>query len=166
MDKTIVSIVLAKPLAYKNFDCGVDVLNRYLKQFAKKNDTLNVGRTYVLLDSGCVSGFYTVSMGEIRFESLTEESRKKLPRYPLPVVRIGRLAVDKDMQGKGFGRHLLMDALFRAWRVSQEIALFSVVVDAKDESAKNFYLRYGFVPYSDRDFSLFLPITTIQKLFQ
>lgn len=152
-----------KPSLLSKFDCGAEDLNTYLKRFAKKNDKLGIGRTYVLLDKTRALGFYTVSMAQIEFKSLPKPSQGKLPRYPIPVVRIGRLAVDLSAQGQGLGEFLLMDALTRCLRVSEEIAVFAVVVDAKNDQAKDFYLKYGFIPLEDQELSLFLPLKTIEK---
>ncbi len=89
---------------------------------------------------------------------------RKLPRYPLvPGTLLGRLAVDQRHQGKGYGRHLLADALYRAMR--SEIASFAVIVDAKDENAKRFYEREGFRAFPDQPMKLFLTMAEIEPLF-
>jgi len=153
-----------KPSLLSKFDCGVEELNIYLKRFAKKNDKLGVGKTYVLLGKACALGFYTVSMAQIEFKTLPKPSQGKLPRYPIPAVRIGRLAIDRGSQGQGLGEFLLMDALHRSLRVSEEIAIFAVIVDAKSNQAKKFYLKYGFIPLEDQELSLFLPLSTIGQV--
>ncbi len=145
------------------FDCGENNLNTYLKQFAKKNDSLGIGRTYALIERSKVLGYYTVSMAQVEFQSLPKGALVSLPKYPLPAIRIGRLAIDLQSQGKGFGEYLLMDALSRSVRVSEEVAVFAVIVDAKNKRAKKFYLRYGFIPFEDSPLSLFLPISTIRS---
>ncbi|MBI3258295.1 MAG: GNAT family N-acetyltransferase [Ignavibacteriae bacterium] len=160
----IEAISKLKPSQIAHFDCGVEELNFYLKRFAKKNDRLGIGRTYVLLDQVKAIGYYTVSMAQIEFESLSHNFQQSLPKYPLPAVRIGRLAIDKNFQGKGLGEHLLMDSLERCERVSKEIAVFAVIVDAKNNKAKDFYIRYGFIPFIDRNLSLFLPMSTINQI--
>ena len=87
---------------------------------------------------------------------------RKLPRYPLvPATLLGRLAVDQNYQGRGYGRFLLADALFRA--VRSEIASFAVVVDAKDEAARRFYERESFLPFPDRPIRLFRPMADIEN---
>lgn len=89
---------------------------------------------------------------------------RKLPRYPtVPTTLLGRLAIDHRYKGKGAGRHLLMDALRRSMR--SEIASFAVVVDAKDEGARDFYRRDGFMPFQETPMRLFLPMATIRKVF-
>ena len=96
---------------------------------------------------------------------LPEEAVRKLPRYPLvPATLLGRLAVDRRHQGKGYGRYLLADALFRA--VRSEIASFAVIVDAKDDNARRFYERESFLPFPDRLMRLFRPMADVERLFQ
>lgn len=156
-------IVDIKPSLLSKFDCGVEELNTYLKRFAKKNDKLGVGRTYVLIEGTGVLGYYTLSMAQIEFKSLPKSASGRLPKYPIPAVRIGRLAVSANAQGRGLGEFLLMDALSRCLGVSEEIATFAVIVDAKDQQAKNFYLKYGFLPFEDQELSLFLPMSTVGR---
>jgi len=159
----ILPILQVKPACYKNFNCGVGELNSYLKRFAKKNDKLNVGRTYLLLDNETVVGFYTVSVGNIEFQSLPQEISTRLPKYPLPVFRICRLAIDQQFQ-KGLGEYILMEAFLNALSVASKVALFAVVVDAKDETAKTFYQHYGFISYQDMDLSLFISLDSLEEL--
>lgn len=144
------------------FDCGEEPLNSYLKQFAGQHAKNNISRTFIL--SNCSSkaiGYYTLSAGSIQFETLPETIKKKLPRYPVPIARIGRLAVDKNSQGQSFGEHLLMDALHRCTVLANEIALVGVVVDAKHRKAKSFYERYGFNELSQTPLTLFISIRDI-----
>lgn len=90
---------------------------------------------------------------------------QKLPRYPVvPATLIGRLAVDKRFRGKAIGELLLMDALGRCLSVSKEVACVAVVVDAKDATAKGFYMKYGFVELPGADKRLFIPIATVQGM--
>nr|WP_254567209.1 GNAT family N-acetyltransferase [Oscillatoria sp. HE19RPO] len=105
-------------------------------------------------------------MAELKRESLPSQSTKGLPRYPIPVMRIGKLAVTQAMQGKGLGETLVIDAFVKVMRFSKDIGVFGVTVDALNESAKAFYIRYGFIPLSDNQSSLFIPLKTIQSGFQ
>jgi len=148
------------------FDCGVPKLNEYLKQYAGQNDKKGIAKTFIaILPEGGnqIYGYYSVSMSSIEFDSVNENIRKRLPRYPVPAMLIGQMAVDKSMQGRGLGEKLLMDALSRAVRLAEEVGIFAVRVDASDNQAKQFYLKYGFVPLLDEELSLFLPMTTIVK---
>lgn len=156
-------IVDVKPSLLSKFDCGVEALNAYFRRFAKKNDKLGIGRTYVLIEGAAVLGYYTLSMAHVEFNSIPKQAPSRLPKYPIPAARIGRLAVSVNAQGRGLGEFLLMDALSRCLRVSEEVATFAVIVDAKDQRAKNFYLKYGFLPFEDEKLSLFLPMSTIAK---
>jgi GNAT superfamily N-acetyltransferase len=100
----------------------------------------------LLLQDGTIGGYYTVSSTAVKLAQLPEQVIKKLPRYPLvPATLLGRLAIDRSHQGKGYGRFLLADALHRA--VRSEIASFAVIVDAKDDNARRFYERESFLPF-------------------
>src|SRR5947209_4727733 len=127
MHKTL-SILDVLPSKYRDFSCGYSQLDEYLTRFAKTNHKKGIGKTFVLLIDSTVVGYYTVSMGEIEFSSIPENLRTGLPKYPIPVARIGRLAVHSDFQGKGLGSHLLVDALKRIADASQTIAVYAVVV--------------------------------------
>lgn len=96
----VTPILKIKPSFLSKFNCGAEELNTYLKRFAKKNDKLGVGRTYVLIKNDQVFGYYTVSTAQIEFKALPKASQNQLPKYPLPAVRIGRLAIDAKLQRK------------------------------------------------------------------
>ncbi|MGO7423319.1 GNAT family N-acetyltransferase, partial [Rhizobium ruizarguesonis] len=114
---------------------------------------------------GAVAGYYTLSWTAVNLGELPEKAVRKLPRYPVvPATLLGRLAIDRRHQGKGYGRFLLADALFRA--VRSEIASFAVVVDAKDENARRLYERESFFPFPDQPMKLFRPMADIEQLFK
>ncbi|AIE85912.1 GCN5-related N-acetyltransferase [Fimbriimonas ginsengisoli Gsoil 348] len=115
-------------------------------------------------DDPRVIGYYTLSAGGVIFENLPDEVRRKLPRYPMPVAHLGRMAVDKDFQGRGYGALLLLDALKRALAVSADMAIAGVEVRAKSPSVKAFYARYGFIELLDDHLHMYLPIDTIRAL--
>ena len=118
----------------------------------------------LLLADGMIAGYYTLSSTSVQLAELPEQVVRKLPRYPLvPATLLGRLAVDRRQQGKGYGRFLLADALFRAAR--SEIASFAVIVDAKDGNARRFYERESFLPFPDQPMRLFRPMADIRRLF-
>ena len=145
------------------FDCGKPQLNEYLKKYAWQNQKRRYSITFVatIENTKEIAGYYCTSASSIEFAKIPDAVNKKLPKYPAPVMLIGQLAVDKNMQGKGLGKLLLMHALSRAVRISSEIGIFAVRVDAMDQEAKDFYLKYGFIPLKDAEFSLILPIKTI-----
>ena len=145
------------------FDCGKPQLNNYLKKYAWQNQQKRYSITFIATveNSKEIAGYYCTSASSIEFANLPDTLNKKLPKYPAPVMLIGQLAVDKKMQGKGLGKVLLMHALSRAVRISSEMGIFAVRVDAMDREAKDFYLKYGFIPLKDAKFSLIIPIKTI-----
>ncbi|MBM3277306.1 MAG: GNAT family N-acetyltransferase [Candidatus Handelsmanbacteria bacterium] len=150
------------------FSSGSPPLDHYLQQQAGQEARRHLAVTFVLVDADrqILAGYYTLSATSIRLGELPTEIAQKLPRYPLvPATLLGRLAVDTSYQGKRLGEFLLMDALRRSFTQSQAIASMAVVVDAKDEGARRFYERYGFIKFPDQPFRLFLPMQTIAKLF-
>lgn len=148
----------------RHFSCGVSPLDEYFKRFAKGNHTKNIGKSFALIDeNNLVIGYYTTSMASIDFKSLPIDVSNKLPKYPVPVARIARLAVDIKKQRCGWGEFLLVDALIRIREASTLVAAYGVIVDAKDEKAKSFYLRFGFTSLLDNNLCLFLPIDSIKE---
>ncbi len=148
------------------FDCGVEEMNRYLQQSAGQNARRDISRTYVAVVPSHpiqVLGYYTLTLRSIGFQELPKE--KRLPRYPIPLVHLGRLAISLQEQGKGLGRFLLLDALRRALFISEEGGGYAVEVTALDEQAARFYARYGFVPVDDADpLHLYLTMQTIRNV--
>lgn len=165
MTKKTYPILNIAPESYKHFCCGRPKLDEYLKRFAKGNHKKGLGKTYILQEEDCVIGFYTISMGMIEFSSIPDSKNHGLPKYPIPVAKLGRLAVEERWKGRGIGKYLLIDAFRRIHDASQLIAAYGIVVDAKDKDAKDFYKHFGFTEYKDNPLSLFLPMETIQRLF-
>lgn len=147
------------------FESGVQPLDRYLRLQAGQDARKKMTAVFVLvLPTGEIAGFYTLCATAVKLTDLPMKLARKLPRYPLvPATLLGRLAVDRREQGKGYGRFLLADALFRALR--SEVASFAVIVDAKDDTARRFYERESFRPFPDHPMKLFLPMTDIEGLF-
>lgn len=118
----------------------------------------------LVLHDSTIAGYYTLSSTSVQIAELPVQTARKLPRYPLvPATLLGRLAIDRRQQGKGYGRFLLGDALYRASR--SEIASFAVVVDAKDENARRFYERESFLSLPDQPMKFFRPMADIRGLF-
>lgn len=147
------------------FSCGVPALDMYLRRQARQDLERKLAAVFVLTsDSRTINGFYTLSAHAILSTDLPENQAKKLPRFPLPVTLLGRMGVSQNLQGQRLGEFLLMHALERAWIGSQQVASWAVVVDAK-AGAREFYLKHDFVPFPSQPDRLFLPMTTIEKLF-
>ncbi len=148
------------------FDCGEAALNDFLLRQAGQLQRRGFGKTYIALseDATTVTGFVTVSAGQVDMAHML--ASLKLPRHPVPVVRIGRLAVDARHQGRGIGQDLLAFALQVALEFSQQVGLYAVLVDAKDEKVKALYTRLGFMETADGSLCLFLPVGTLAKARQ
>jgi GNAT superfamily N-acetyltransferase len=144
------------------FDCEENSLNEFLKKYARQNDEKGLGRTFVAVKPGdpAIIGYYTIASGAVSFDTVPE----KLPRYPIPVAHLGRLAVDKQAKGQGVGAFLLIDALRRIVQVADQMGVYAVEVYALNESAKQFYLKYGFTPLKDDPQHLYLSMKKIRKL--
>lgn len=150
------------------FKSGVEELDRYLRQQAGQEARRHVAMSFVLteLPESQVIGYYTLSSASVDHDAWPPELARRLPRYPhMPVTLLGRLAIDADHQGAGHGKRLLMDALYRSWQTSQQIASMAVIVDAIDEKARTFYEAFDFLCFPDQDFRLYLPMATISQLF-
>jgi len=126
------------------FSCGKPPLNEFLRTLVSQYEKRNLGRTYVAVLPGDtkVCGYYTLASGGIAFQ--------KLPRHPVPVVILARLAVARDAQKKGLGDALLLDALRRGVQLADQLGIHAVEVDAIDQQARKFYEKYGFVPLPAR----------------
>lgn len=148
------------------FDCGISILNDWLATRVSQFEKKDLARTYVLIEAGrtLVKGYYTLSNHTVVYESLPEDQAKGLPQIDVPVVLIGRLAVDRPVQGQKLGEFLLIDALRRAEYLAAKIGIRAVEVHAINHAAKLFYERYGFVTLSDNPHHLFLPMNIIRKL--
>lgn len=148
------------------FESGVEPLDRYFRIQAGQDARKKLAAPFVLvLTNGAIAGYYTLSSTAVRLPELPSAVVRKLPRYPLiPAILLGRLAVDRRYQGRGYGQFLLADALYRATR--SEIASFAVIVDTKDENARRFYEHESFLPFPDQPLKLFRPMSDIEALFR
>ena len=154
------------------FCCGNIDLDRYFQRYAGQNQFRHhIGTNYILTNKQSIAGFVTVSAGEISAKQLTDDLKKRLPDYPLPVLRIARLAIDQHFQGLGLGKKLLALSLKLALTMKTNYGCIGVVVDAKAESV-DFYKKLGFIPLDtlsgelgDRPqpICLFLSIKSIEK---
>lgn len=149
------------------FSCGIEDLDTYLQRYASQNEKAGVSQHFVAVSKAGdskVLGYYALSAGSVSFEVVPDELKKRLPRYPIPVAHMGRLAVDQSMQGKGLGIDMLIDALARIARVSDEVGIHAVEVVAINPAAKQFYLKYGFTELNDDPYRLYMSMKTVRKL--
>jgi len=168
--KTIAAEYRIEPLGSHHdrspFSCGVSELDNYLQRQAGQDMKRNLAAVFVLTaDSASVAGYYTLSAHSILAAELPLDSAKKLPRFPIPVTLLGRMGVAQSLQGQGWGEFLLLHALDRALRGSRQVASWAVVVDAK-AGARDFYIKHDFLPFATQPDRLFLPMKTIEKMFE
>ena len=159
---------LGKQHDRKTSDCGEASLNQYLNRFANQDIRRRVNRVFVACPPGkprLVIGYYSLSAGSLAAADLPERFRHRLPRYPVPIVLLGRLAVDKSRQGQGLGAILIADALQRIALASQVMAVYAVVVDALNDRAAEFYQQFGFIPMPSQPLKLFMPMESVATLF-
>jgi GNAT superfamily N-acetyltransferase len=148
------------------FDCGNAILDDWLKLRAGQYEKKDLARTYVAVrrSENAVVGYYALASHRVSYEALPSDQARGLPRIDVPVILLGRLAVQRDVQGQGLGALLLIDALRRAEGLAEALGIRAVEVDAIDEAARRFYLKFGFVPLTDAPNHLFLPMQVIRKL--
>lgn len=146
------------------FHCGQAVLDDYIRRYASQDVRRNLARVFVASLPGDLRrlvGYFTLSAGSVSCSDLPASLARKLPRYPVPVALVGRLAVDSEFQRKGLGAILLADACRKVVQASAVLAVAGIVVDAKDESAARFYAHFGFVPMPGQPRRLLLPATVL-----
>ena len=146
------------------FACGVPALDGYFARQATQDVRRRASACYVAVavHSGKVAGYYTLAAGGVPLTDLSEELARKLPRYPsVPVAKMGRLAVDQAFQGQKLGGALLADAALRALR--SEVAVYALVVDAKDDAAEAFYSHHGFQRFGTKPRQLFVPLKRFEQ---
>ena len=147
----------------EGFDCGESALNRFLIRHALQAQQANSSRTYVAVAAGEVLGFYTMVTGEVQHADAPERVVKGMPRHPIPLLVLARLAVNSKAQGRGLGARLLLDALGRTLQVADIVGVRALVVHAKDEQARAFYRHFGFTPSPTDPRHLFMLIKDIRR---
>ena len=146
------------------FDCGVDAMNHYLRQYARQNDAKGISRTYIGVESpgdAAIVGYYTLAASSVQFENLPV---RQLPHYPIPMILLARLAVGLSHQGQGVGRELLFNALSRCQQVAGEIGVLGVEVVALNDNARRFYFQHGFSALADDPLHLYITLKTIRQI--
>lgn len=162
-------VLLDKKHNRKDFDCGKELLNNYLKIQAGQDvkRKLSVCFVFVEKETNNIKGYYTLSNNSVPLKSFSEQIQKYLPKSysSIPTTLLGRLAIETKFQGKGIGKVLLIDALKRSYQISKEIGSFAVVVDPIDADAKRFYEKYDFLKLPDSE-KMFIAIKTLKELFE
>jgi predicted GNAT family N-acyltransferase len=152
-----------------DFCCGKDSLDNYIHKQASQDLKRRVSTVFVLTDDPDINvlAYYTLSTYTIEIQELDQAFAKQLPRYPLlPATLLGRLAVDQKQKGKGFGELLLIDALKKSLYASVQVASLAVIAEALDEEASNFYIKYGFQQFRQAPLKLYLPMKSVEFLYQ
>lgn len=148
----------------KAFSCGVPSLDAFLHQYVNQYEKRDLGRSYVLVqdDGPRVYGYFTLAAGHIEPQEIPPPHAKKLPKHAVPVMLLGRLAVDQSVRGQGLGADLLAEATAITAELAERVGLFAVCVDALDETAAAFYRHHGFVSLVDQPNRLVLMTKTIR----
>ncbi len=156
---------LARTHEHADFDCGILELNDYLHSQATQDARRGVSRVYVVRAdrSSAVLGYYTLSATSFSKKHLPEKEAKRLPHYPIPAALLGRLAVDRSCQGHQLGKFLLFDAFHRVLHAAETLAVYALIVDAKNNNAVTFYEHYGFLRFRDAPSRLFIAMETLRR---
>ena len=147
-----------------DFTSGSDPLDQFLRALVSQYEKRNLGRTYVVVRAGekRVFGYYTLASGALSFQNVPSEAARKLPKHPVPIALLGRLAIDRTVQGQGLGGLLLADALARCSALADALGIHAVEVHAIDGEARRFSEHHGFIALIDDVRHLYLPIATIR----
>lgn len=167
MSSIIIESLNPKQHDRQAFDCGIEVLNVYLKQRANQEQNKRLNLTYVAVQPTdtipkAIVGYYTLSNSSLALYAVQAEFKKHVPpTYDIPSVKIGRLAVDKNQQNLGIGKQLLRHAFKKIIDASAISGIRGIEVVAKNSTASKFYEKFGFIPLKDSTTLLFMPIETI-----
>ncbi len=154
-------VLLTKDHDRNSFDCGLPALNDYLKKYALQNQKKHAARTYVATRSNRIVGYYSLAYGSVSLEEAPQSVKSGLPRHPIPVILLARLAVDSTEQRRGLGAALLKDALLRTIQAAEIAGLRAMLVHAKDDLATTFYKKFGFELSPIDIYDLFLRVSDI-----
>ena len=149
----------------ESFDCGEEVLNEFLRRYARKNHELGSAKTFLAIDDNdnkTILGFYSLSPASLTYARTPEVIRRGLARYDVPAFRLARLAVDRRVQGQGLGGQLLLAAGRRCLYAAAEVGGVALLIDAKNNRVAEWYADHGAVPLADAPLTLMLPLATIE----
>ena len=164
--------MLKRPGIYKldkqhdadNFDCGNLALNDFIRFHALPGQRANISQTYVATVGEGIVGYHTLVVSSVNYADAPERLAKGVPRYPIPVLLLARLAIDRHWQGKGLGAALVADAIRRTLQVADIAGVRALLVHAKDAEAKNFYAHLGFEPFSGETLVLYRLLKDIRAM--
>jgi GNAT superfamily N-acetyltransferase len=158
---------ISNDLIVNEFDCGIYELNNYLKKFAYQNHQAGSSRAYVVTaEENKVVAFYTLSFGSISYSDTPNRVKKGLGKYPVPIILLARLAVEKSQQEKGLGRAIVKDAILRAYKASEIAGLRAILIHSKDAKAETFYEQFGFSSSPIDKFHLYLLMKDIKNIIE
>ncbi len=148
----------------KSFNCGKPTLNKFLTDYALQNQRSDSSTTYVAILHGTVIGYYSITVASVAHKDAPSRIVRGLPKYPIPVALLARLAVDKDKQGKGIGKGLLKDCLKRINAAADILGIRALLVHAKDDEAREWYEQFDFESSPTDQLHLFLMLKDIRKI--
>lgn len=148
-----------------SFDCGIPTLNQWLHRQALKNEVSGASRTFVVCFEVNVVGYYALATGSVLRRQAPGKIKREMPE-PIPVMVLGRLAVDLSWQGSGLGSGLLRDAVLRTYTVSKQVGVRALLVHALSEDAKVFYLRHGFMQSPIDPMTLMLNLLDVHRTLE
>jgi len=148
------------------FDCGTAALNNFIRLYAWPGQRANISQTYVAAVEEAIVGYHTLVVGQVSYEDAPERLAKGLPRHPIPVLLLARLAIDRRWQGKGLGAALVADAIRRTLQVADIAGVRALLVHAKDHTAKSFYAHLGFEPFPGEPLVLYRLLKDIRAMVE
>jgi hypothetical protein len=150
-----------------DFDCGVEEMNRYLRENANQDSEKNLSRTFVAspdIESRTIQGFYTLAIRTVTWTHIPDARPKISDRYPIPVILLAQLAVDARFQRQQIGERLLMNAQARVDRLSRETGVFAMILDARTDNVARWYEQYDFLRRKEGPLQMYKSIRAIRKL--
>ena len=146
------------------FDCGSDALNHFIKLYALQGQRAGISQTYVAVQGSTIVGYHTLVVGSVVHEDAPDRLKKGVPRHPIPVVVLARLAVDVGWHGRGLGAALVVDAIRRVLQAADIAGVRAMLVHAKDDAAQQFYQHLGFEAFENRALTLYRLLKDIRAL--
>lgn len=151
-------VPLTREHQLNGFDCGQESLNEWVHRYANQAQSSGSSRTFVVTDKGCVVGYFSLTVGQVDTKDVPDRIKKGMGQYPIPVILLARLAVDKHHQGQGIGAGLLKDAILRALMIAEQAGVRAMMTHPINEDATRFYKAFGFEesPLTERQLLILL----------